>query len=112
MEFRRRHNSYFAMLNAFASHDPVGIVTANDIEVRSWLGIADRDVLRQLPSFSVVLLDITAWRRMILEPYQRLGPGIYMVGVVIDNGVIGAMDKSKPVIRMVRNKKDRLDRSN
>jgi hypothetical protein len=111
VEFRRRHNTYFATLNAYASHQPIGVVTAHEIEVRSWLGIADRDVIRRLPSFSAVLLDITSWRRMILEPYQRLGPRIYMVGAAIDTGVIGVMDKGRPMVRMVRNKNDRLDRS-
>ncbi len=111
MEFRRRHNMYFATLNAYASHDPVGVVTASEIDVKAWLGIADRDVLRRLPESSAVLLDITAWRRMILEPYQRLGPGIYMVGAAIDIGVIGVMEKGRPMIRLVRNQRDRLHRS-
>lgn len=111
MEFRRRHNTYFATLNAFASYDPVGIVTATDIEIRSWLGSADRDVIRRLPAFSVVLLDITSWRRMILEPYQRLGPSVYMVGAAIDEGVVGVMERGRPMLRRVRNKDDRLDRS-
>jgi len=111
LEFRRRHNTYFATLNAYASHDPIGIVTSSEIDIRTWLGIADRDVIKRISERSTVLLDITARRRMILEPYVRLGPGIYMVGVVIESGVVGVMDKGRPMIRLVKNRRYRLDRS-
>lgn len=112
MEFRRRHNMTYATLQAFASMETVGIVTEDGIELSYWLGVADRRVLRLVPELKSVLLDIEAWRTMILEPYKRLGPGVYMVGAFIGDGaVIGVMEGRQPMVRVLSSKPDALGRS-
>lgn len=111
MEFRRRHNTYYSTLSAYASMDPVGIVTSSEIVISQWLGTADRELIRRLPNVSPVLLDIESWRTMILEPYNRLGPGVYIVGAKIeDEGVVAVMERRKPMLRVVRPDNDRLGR--
>jgi len=58
------------------------------------------------------LLDIEAWRTMILEPYNRLGPGSYMVGALIgDIGVVGVMEGRQPMVRVLPSRPDALGRS-
>ena len=101
MEFRRRHNCVYKELGAFASCEPIGFCTADGIEIGNWIGIADREVVRQLPSVRPVLLDIESWRRHLLEPYQRLGPGGYMVGICLgdSSSVLGVMDRKQPMLR-------------
>ena len=112
MEFRRRHNMFYATLEAFASMDTVGIVTNLGIEHTRWLGVTDRRILKLVPELKSVLLDIEAWRTMILEPYSRLGPGSYMVGARIgDIGVVGVMEAGQPMIRVLASKPDALGRS-
>ena len=112
MEFRRRHNMVYATLEAFASMDTVGIVTNLGIEHTRWLGVTDRRILKLVPELTSVLLDIEAWRTMILEPYNRLGPGSYMVGARIgDIGVVGVMEGRRPMIRVLASKPDALGRS-
>lgn len=112
MEFRRRHNMVYATLEAFASMQAVGVVTEHGIQHTRWLGVADRRILRLAPEVSSVLLDIVAWRTMILEPYNRLGPGNYMVGARIGEiGVVGVMDGRKPMLRFLASKPDALGRS-
>jgi len=112
MEFRRRHNMFYATLEAFASMETVGIVTEAGIEHTHWLGVSDRRILRLVPELKSVLLDIEAWRTMILEPYSRLGPGSYMVGARIgDIGVVGVMEGRQPMIRVLASKPDALGRS-
>lgn len=112
MEFRRRHNMVYSTLEAFASMETVGIVTENGIDHTRWLGIADRRVLRLAPEIRSVLLDIVAWRTMILKPYNRLGPGTYMVGAQIGGiGVVGVMDGRQPMVRFLASKPDALGRS-
>jgi len=112
MEFRRRHNMFYATLEAFASMDTVGIVTNLGIEHTRWLGVTDRRILKLVPELKSVLLDIEAWRTMILEPYSRLGPGSYMVGARIgDIGVVGVMEGGQPMIRVLASKPDALGRS-
>ena len=112
MEFRRRHNMVYATLEAFASMDTVGVVTEEGIEHTRWLGIADRQILRLVPELKSVLLDIEAWRTMILEPYNRLGPGSYMVGARIsDVGVVGVMEGRKPMVRLLASRPYALGRS-
>jgi hypothetical protein len=65
-----------------------------------------------VPELKSVLLDIEAWRTMILEPYSRLGPGSYMVGARIgDIGVVGVMEGGQPMIRVLASKPDALGRS-
>ncbi len=112
MEFRRRHNMAYATLQAFASMETVGIVTEDGIELYHWLGVADRRILRLVPGLKSVLLDIEAWRTMILEPYKRLGPGVYMVGAFIGDGrVVGVMEGRQPMVRVLSSKPDALGRS-
>lgn len=112
MEFRRRHNMVYATLEAFASMDTVGIATEEGIEHTRWLGVIDRRILRLVPELKSVLLDIEAWRTMILEPYNRLGPGTYMVGARIgDIGVVGVMESRRPMVRFLQSKPDALGRS-
>lgn len=112
MEFRRRHNMGYFTLEAFASMETVGIVTKAGIEHTRWLGVADRRILRLVPELKSVLLDIQAWRTMILEPYNRLGPGNYMVGARIgDIGVVGVMEGRQPMIRFLATQPDALGRS-
>ena len=102
MEFRRRHNMSYATLGAFASMESVGIVTSSGIE----------RILKLVPELKSVLLDIEAWRTMILEPYNRLGPGNYMVGARIsDIGVVGVMEGRQPMIRVLTSQPDALGRS-
>ena len=111
LEFRRRHNTYYSTLSAYASMDPVGIVTSSEIVISQWLGTADRELIRRLPNVSPVLLDIESWRTMILEPYNRLGPGVYIVGAKIeDEGVVAVMERRKPMLRVVQPDNDRLGR--
>lgn len=112
MEFRRRHNMAYATLEAYASMNTVGIVTKSGIEPTRWLGVADRRILKLVPELKSVLLDIEAWRTMILEPYNRLGPGNYMVGARIsDIGVVGVMEGRQPIIRVLTSRPDALGRS-
>lgn len=112
VEFRRRHNMFYATLEAFASMDTVGAVTEEGIEHTRWLGVADRQILRLVPELKSVLLDIQAWRTMILEPYNRLGPGSYMVGARIgDLGVVGVMEGRQPMVRFLASRLDALERS-
>jgi hypothetical protein len=112
MEFRRRHNMAYATLEAFASMSSVGIVSEGSIETTRWLGIADRRILKLVPELRSVLLDIEAWRTMILEPYNRLGPHVYMVGAYIENvGVVGVMEGRQPMVRVLASKPDALGRS-
>jgi hypothetical protein len=75
VEFRRRHNMVYATLEAFASMETVGIVTKNGIDHTRWLGVADRRILRLAPEISSVLMDIVAWRTMILKPYKPTWTG-------------------------------------
>jgi len=111
MEFRRRHNMVYATLEAFASMETVGIVTESGIDYTRWLGVVDRRILRLVPELKSVLLDIEAWRTMILEPYNRLGPRKYMVGAQIgDIGVVGVMEGRQPMIRLLASKPDALGR--
>ncbi len=112
MEFRRRHNMMYATLEAFASMETVGIVTEEGIEHARWLGVTDRRILRLVPELQSALLDIEAWRTMILKPYNRLGPGTYMVGARIgDIGVVGVMEGRQPMVRFLASKPDALGRS-
>lgn len=112
MEFRRRHNMVYATLEAFASMETVGIVTEEGIEHTRWLGVTDRRILTLVPDLQSALLDIVAWRTMILEPYNRLGPGTYMVGARIgDVGVVGVMEGRQPMVRFLGSKPDALGRS-
>jgi hypothetical protein len=112
MKFRRRQNMIYATLESFASMEPIGVVTETGINYTRWLGISDRKILRLVPSVESVLLDIEAWRTMILKPYNRLGPGSYMVGARIgDIGVVGVMEGHKPMIRFLASKPDGLGRS-
>ncbi len=112
MGFRRRHNMMYATLEAFASMETVGVVTENGIDYTRWLGIADRRILRLAPEIRSVLLDIVAWRTMILKPYNRLGPGRYMVSAQIgDIAVVGVMDGRQPMVRFLASKPDALGRS-
>lgn len=49
---------------------------------------------------------------MILKPYNRLGPGIFMVGACIgDIGVVGVMEGRQPMLRFLASKPDALGRS-
>ncbi|WP_349343546.1 hypothetical protein [Marinobacter sp. MMG032] len=101
----------YATLQAFASMEPVGIVTADGIVRSRWLGVADRRILSMVPELKSVLLDIEAWRTMMLEPYKRLGPCVYMVGASVgDVGVVGVMEGRKPMIRVLSSKPDVLGR--
>ncbi|WP_227548927.1 hypothetical protein [Marinobacter nauticus] len=110
-EFRRRHNMT-ATLQAFASMETVGIVTEDNIELSHWLGVADRRILRLVPELKSVLLDIEAWRTMILEPYKRLGPGVYMVGAFIGyDRIVGVVEGRQPMVRVFSSKPDALGRS-
>lgn len=112
MEFRRRYNMVYATLEAFASMDTVGIVTDDGIEYTYWLGTTDRRILKLVPELKSVLLDIEAWRTMILKPYNWLSPGTYIVGARIgDIGVVGVMEGHKPMVRFVASKPDALGRS-
>jgi hypothetical protein len=112
VEFRRRHNTVYATLEAFASMDTVGVVTQEGIEHTRWLGVTDRRILRLVPELKSVLLDIEAWRTMILEPYNRLGPGSYMVGARIgDVGIVGVMEGRQPMIRFLASRPDALGRA-
>lgn len=112
MEFRRRQNMAYATLQAFASMETVGIVTEDGIELCHWLGVADRRILRLAPELKSVLLDIEAWRTMILEPYKRLGSGVYIVVAFIGDGrVVGVMEGRQPMVRVLSSKPDALGRS-
>ena len=111
MEFRRRHNDYYATLFAMASRDSIGVVTAAGIESELWLGTCDRVVVRLLPGAESVLLDIEAWRKTLVEPYERLPACTYMVGARIECGVLGVMDGQRPMIRRVAGSEDRLGRT-
>jgi hypothetical protein len=110
MEFRRRHNDYYAILFAVGSRDPIDVVSADCIESELWLGTCDRVVVRLLPGVQSALLDIQAWRKSLVEPYERLPAGTYMVGAIIAGGVLGVMDGQRPMIRRVTHKKDMLGR--
>lgn len=111
MEFRRRHNTYYSTLTARGCRNPVGVVTRDNIETAAWLGTADRVVVRQLADAESVLLDIESWRNTLLDSYQRIPAGTYMVGARIEDGVIGVMDGQKPMLRHVKGEKDRLGRA-
>ncbi len=112
LEFRRRHNTYFATLHAYGSGDPIGVVTRDGIEIERWLGIVDRDVARKIPTAVSVILDIQSWRWTLLDPYQRLGPGVYMVGARMgESGVVGIMEKTKPMLRLLNPEEDKLGRN-
>lgn len=92
--------------------DTVGVVREDGIEPTCWLGVADRRILRLVPELKSVLLDIEAWRTMILEPYKRLGPGVYMVGASIgDVGIVGVMEGRQPMVRVLSSKPGALGRS-
>lgn len=110
MEFRRRHNDYYATLSAVGSRDAIGVVTRTNIESALWLGIVDRIVARQLPLASSVLLDIEAWRTTIIDRYEWLPAHTYMVGVRVEEGVLGVMEGRKPMLRVIAGEKDRLGR--
>jgi hypothetical protein len=111
MEFRRWHNMVYSTLDERATFDQVGIVTRTGIEQSLWLGITDRRVVRRLPDAKGVLLDIESWRVMILDKYNRLGPGVYMVGAVIAGvGVVGVMDGQRPLLKVIEPERDRLNR--
>lgn len=111
MEFRRRHNMAYATLQAYGSMSPIGIVREEGIELSRWLGVADRRILTLVPEIRSVLLDVEAWRTMILEPYKRLGPGVYMVGASIgDVGIVGVMEGRQPMVRVLSSKPDALGR--
>lgn len=109
MEFRRRHNCYYATLSALGSRDSIGVVTRTEIKSELWLGIADRVVVRLLADAESVLLDIESWRGDLLDAYQRIPAGTYMVGARIPGGVIGVMDGQQPMLRQVTGE-DRLGR--
>ena len=112
MEFRRRHNTYFATLHAYGSGDPIGVVTRDGIEIERWLGIVDRDVARKIPTAVSVILDIQSWRWTLLDPYQRLEPGVYMVGARIgESGVVCITEKKKPMLRLLKPEEDKLGRN-
>ncbi len=92
--------------------DTIGVVTEEGIEHTRWLGVTDRRILRLVPELKSVLLDIEAWRTMILEPCNRLGPGTYMVGARVgDIGVVGVMESRSPMVRFLASKPDALGRS-
>jgi hypothetical protein len=110
MEFRRRHNDYYATLFAAGSRDTIGVVTAAGIESELWLGICDRVVVRLLPGVESVLLDIQAWRKTLVEPYERLPACTYMVGARIEGGVLAVVDGQRPMIRRVSGREDMLGR--
>jgi N-acyl-D-aspartate/D-glutamate deacylase len=110
VEYRRRHNDYYSTLTARGCRNPVGIVTRADIETAPWLGIADRVVVRQLDDAESVLLDIESWRNTLLDSYQRIPAGTYMVGAKLRDGVVGVMDGQKPMLRHVKGERDRLGR--
>lgn len=112
MEFRRRHNMVYSSLGETATLSPVGIVTARGIEISRWLGIADRRLIRRLPAARGVLLDVECWRATILDNYQWLGPGVYMVGAQLgDEGVVGVMDGRQPMLKIIEPEQDRLNRN-
>lgn len=103
----------YSTLDERATFDPVGIVTGDGIEPSYWLGTVDRQVIRRLPDAKGVLLDIESWRCMILDSYRRLGPGIYMVGVLVaDLGVAGVMNGREPLLKIIEPEQDRLNRNN
>lgn len=110
MEFRRRHNTYFAELSSRGCRNPIGVVTRATIESAPWLGTADRVVVRHLTGAESVLLDIESWRNTLLDSYQRIPVGTYMVGAKVEDGVIGVMDGQKPMLRHVKGEEDRLGR--
>ncbi|HAS75465.1 MAG TPA: hypothetical protein DCS69_02195 [Marinobacter adhaerens] len=92
--------------------ETVGIVTEDNIELSHWLGVADRRILRLVLELKSVLLDIEAWRTMILEPYKRLGPGVYMVGAFIGlDRIVGVVEGRQPMVRVFSSKPDALGRS-
>lgn len=101
----------YATLDERATCDQIGIVTSTGIEYSLWLGTADRRVVRRLPDARGVLLDIEAWRCMILDRYEWLAPGVYMVGAVIGEvGVVGVMAGKEPLLKLIAPEKDRLKR--
>jgi len=110
LEFRRRHNDYYATLPATGSRDAIGVVTRTNIESTLWLGIADRVLVRQLNQASSVLLDIEAWRTTIVDGYNWLPAHTYMVGARIEEGVFGVIEGGKPMLRTIAREKDRLGR--
>jgi len=110
MEFRRRHNCYFACLGASGTRDPIGVISGGDIEIDRWLGICDRSVILGVPGMEPVLLDIQAWRVTLLDPYHWLPAGCYMVGARVSGGVVGVMDGAKPLLKSKSEDDDRLGR--
>jgi hypothetical protein len=49
---------------------------------------------------------------MILEPYKRLGPGVYMVGAFIGyDRIVGVVEGRQPMVRVFSSKPDALGRS-
>ena len=92
--------------------ETVGIVTEDNIELSHWLGVADRRILRLVLELKSVLLDIEAWRTMILKPHKRLGPGVYMVGAFIGHDrIVGVVEGRQPMVRVFSSKPDALGRS-
>lgn len=110
MEFRRRHNCYYATLTSLGSRDPVGVVTGTEIQSCVWLGTADRTVIRLIEGAESVLLDIESWRKTIIDPYERLPAGTYMVGARVPEGVIGVFEGGRPMLKRVAGEPDRLGR--
>jgi len=58
-----------------------------------------------------VLLDIQSWRPMILAPYSRLGPGVFIVCVVIEKGDLAVMEGKAPMLRRIQIRKDPSERT-
>jgi len=110
MEFRRRHNAYFASLGATGTRDPVGVVINGDVVIDRWLGVCDRSVIREMPAMEPVLLDIQAWRVTLLDTYNWLPAGCYMVGARVPGGVVGVMQGAKPLLKTKPAEVDRLGR--
>ncbi|WP_342632791.1 hypothetical protein [Marinobacter alkaliphilus] len=110
MEFRRRHNCYFACLGAAGTGDPIGVLSGREIEIDRWRGICDRSVILGVPGMEPVLLDIQAWRVTLLDPYHWLPAGCYMVGARVSGGVVGVMSGAKPLLKSKSEDDDRLGR--
>lgn len=110
MEFRRRHNCCFTSLYAVNTGDPIGVISGGEIEIDQWRGICDRSVILGVPGMEPVFLDIQAWRETLLDPYQWLPAGCYMVGAKVSGGVVGVMHGAKPLLKTKSEEDDRLGR--
>lgn len=117
MLFRHRYNCVYRDLRA---HREPGVMVSYLLpeggrsEPVGWLGSMDRVLAKQLPGTRQVALDVEGYRPCELDPTTWLGVGEYVVGFLIDGGLVGVTDGRKPLTKRTRDgqngEPDRLGR--